>query len=47
VLLVISAAMGHHVFWLWIPLLFLFWRMSWWRRAHRWSVARRGPHDWI
>lgn len=30
-LIVISAAIGHTLFWLWIPLLFLFWRMSWWR----------------
>jgi hypothetical protein len=41
-LIVISAALGHHVFWLWIPLLFLFWRMSWWRRRRSWSGAQRG-----
>jgi hypothetical protein len=35
VLIVISAASGHHVFWLWIPLAFFFWRTFWWRRA-RW-----------
>jgi hypothetical protein len=49
VLLVVSAASGHHhVFWLfWIPLVFLFWRMSSWRRR-RWPAAtRRGPNDWV
>jgi hypothetical protein len=30
-LIVVAAATGHHLFWLWIPLVFLFWRMSWWR----------------
>jgi hypothetical protein len=45
-LLVISAAVGHHVFWLWIPLLFLFWRMSWYRRRRGWTGARRGPDHW-
>jgi hypothetical protein len=45
-LIVISAATGHHVFWLLIPLLFVAWRMSWRRR--RWPAdARRGPGDWI
>jgi hypothetical protein len=33
-LIVISAATGHGVFWLWIPLLFVLWRMSW-RRSRR------------
>ena len=48
VLIVLSAATGHehHVFWLWIPLLFLFWRMSWWRRRHWLVGTRRGPDDW-
>jgi hypothetical protein len=46
-LIVISAATGHHVFWLWIPLVFLFWRMSWWRRTRSWAGARRGPNGWI
>jgi DUF1707 SHOCT-like domain len=48
VLLVISAAAGHHHFsWLWIPLLFVFFRMFSWRRR-RWSAApRRGPGDWL
>jgi Flp pilus assembly protein TadB len=43
-LIVVSAAIGHHVFWLWIPLVFLFWRMSWWRRRRSWAGARRGPN---
>src|SRR5258708_22313211 len=46
-LIVISAATGHHVFWLWIPLLFLFWRMSWWRRRRSWVGARRGWDGWV
>ena len=45
-LIVISAAIGHHRFWLWIPLVFLFWRMSWWRRRRSWAGARRGPNGW-
>jgi hypothetical protein len=45
VLIIVSAAFGHHVFWLWIPVLFLIWRLSWWRR--RWFAGpRRGPGDW-
>jgi hypothetical protein len=46
-LIVISAAIGHDLFWLWIPLLFLFWRMSRWRRRWSWAGARRGPDGWI
>lgn len=46
-LIVISAATGHHLFWLWIPLIFLFWRMSWWRRRRSWAGPRRGPNGWI
>ena len=48
VLIAISAATGHHhLFVLWIPLLFVFWRMSWWRRR-RWAAGpRRGPGGWI
>jgi hypothetical protein len=46
-LIVISALAGHHVFWLWVPLLFLFWRLSWWPRS-RWRAGpRRGSHEWI
>jgi hypothetical protein len=46
-LIVVSAATGHHIFWLWIPLVFLFWRMAWWRRRRSWAGARRGWDDWI
>jgi hypothetical protein len=50
-LIVISAVAGHHaghhIFWLWIPLLFLFWRLSWWPRRRRWAGPRRGSHEWI
>ena len=46
-LTVIMAVIGHHLFWLWIPLVFLFWRMSWWRRRRSWAGARRGPNGWI
>ena len=36
VLIVVSAAAGHPVFFgLWLPLAFLFWRMSWWRVSPR------------
>jgi Domain of unknown function (DUF1707) len=38
---------GHHVVWLWIPLLFLFWRLFWWPRRRRWAGPRRGSHEWI
>ena len=46
-LIVISAAIGHTLFWLWIPLLFLFWRMFWWRQRRSWAGARRGRDGWI
>jgi Flp pilus assembly protein TadB len=46
-LIVVSAALGHHVFWLWIPLVFLVWRMSWWRRRRSLAAARRGWDGWI
>lgn len=39
---------GHHgFFWLWIPLVFLFWRMSWWRRRRSWAGSRRGWDEWL
>jgi hypothetical protein len=45
---VVSAITGHHVFWLWVPLAFLFfWRITWWRRRHWLAGGRRGPGDWI
>jgi hypothetical protein len=46
-LILVSAATGHHVLWLWVPLAFLFWRMSWWGRRHRLAGVRRGPGDWV
>ena len=47
VLIAVSAATGHHVFWLWVPLAFLVWRMSWWRRRRWLAGARRGPDGWV
>jgi hypothetical protein len=48
VLIVVLAATGrHHVFWLWIPLAFLFFRMSWWRRRRWQTGTRRGPDGWF
>ena len=49
VLVVLSSLSGHehHVFWLWLPLLFIFWRLSAWRRRSWWSGPRRQPGDWI
>jgi hypothetical protein len=46
-LIVVSAVAGHHAFWLWIPLLFLLWRLSWWPRRRRWAGPRRGWDEWI
>jgi hypothetical protein len=46
-LIAVSAVAGHHVFWLWIPLVFIFWRQSWWARRRRWAGPRRGSHEWI
>jgi Domain of unknown function (DUF1707) len=44
-LIVVSASAGYHVFWLWLPLVFLLWRMSWWRRG-RWT-ARGGSGECV
>ena len=44
-LIAFSAVAGHHVFWLWLPILFLFWRLSWWSRRRPWASARRGWHE--
>lgn len=46
-LVLVLAVAGHHIFWIWIPLLFLFWRMSWGRRRRSWAGPRRGPGGWI
>jgi hypothetical protein len=45
--LIVFAAIGHHFFWLWLPLAFVLWRTSWWRRRRSWAGARRGPNGWI
>jgi Flp pilus assembly protein TadB len=41
-LLIASALVAHHVFWLWIPLLFVFWRSSR-RRRRRLAGPRPRP----
>ena len=46
-LIVVSAVTGHHVAWLWIPLVFLFWRMSAWRRRRWLAGGRRLPDEWL
>jgi hypothetical protein len=47
-LAVISAATGgHHIAWLWIPIVFVIWRMRWWRHHGRLAGPRRGADDWI
>jgi Flp pilus assembly protein TadB len=48
-LFLISVATSHHHggFWLWVPLLFIFWRLSAWRRRRWVATTRRGPGDWI
>jgi hypothetical protein len=46
-LILVSAIAGHHALWLWIPLLFLFWRLSWWPRRRRWAGPRRRSDEWI
>lgn len=47
-LIVISAAAGHghHVFWFWVPLVFLFWRLASWRRRS-WTGPRHRSQDWL
>src|SRR5262249_44505194 len=45
-LAVLAAATRHHFFWLWVPLVFLVLRMSWWRRGRFFAGPRRGPDDW-
>jgi len=46
-LIVVAVVTGHHFFWLWIPLVYLIWRLSWWRRRRWLAGARRGPGGWI
>jgi hypothetical protein len=45
-LIVISTAIGHHHTLLWIPLVFLFWRMFWWPQRRSWASTRRVPRRW-
>jgi hypothetical protein len=49
-LIVIAASAGHHaghfMFLLWIPIVFLFWRMSWWRRRRSWAAERHRTDHW-
>ena len=45
-LILLAAVTGHHVFWLWIPLLFVLWRVSWWRRRRWFAGSGRGPDEW-
>ena len=45
-LILVAAVTGHHLLWLAIPL-FLFWRLSWWRRRHWYAGAHRGPDHWV
>jgi Domain of unknown function (DUF1707) len=49
VVFVISAASGHghHTSWLWIPILFVVWRMLWSRRGRPWTGGRQRHDDWI
>jgi hypothetical protein len=47
VLIVTSAAGGHHASWLWIPFVFLCLKVGWWRRRRSWAAARRGWQDWV
>ena len=44
--LLVCAVIGHHGFWLVIPLLFVCWRMSSWRRRRRWMGQGPGG-GWI
>lgn len=38
---------GHHAFWALIPLMFLVYRMWWWRRRPWHMVGGRGPGTWL
>lgn len=40
-LVVLSAGHAHNIFWVWIPLVFLLWRVSWFRRRRSWTGGRR------
>jgi hypothetical protein len=46
----VAGGHGHHGYWfgwLWIPVIFFIWRMSWRRRRHWWADARRQSDDWL
>jgi hypothetical protein len=52
VVLLLGALTGghdHHFWlgWLWIPLVFFLWRMSWRRRRHWWANSQRRSDDWL
>ena len=48
-LVLIAALTGHRhqASWLWIPLLFVFWRMAWWRRTRWMASSKRYPGERI
>jgi hypothetical protein len=46
VLVILAAASGHHAFWAWVVVLFILWRVRWWRRRH-FADGHRGTGDWI
>lgn len=46
-LLIVTVAIGHHVFLVWALLMFLFWRLSARRRRRQWAGPRRAPGDWF
>jgi hypothetical protein len=46
-LIAICAVTGRHTFWLLIPLVFLVYRMCWWRWLPSRMVGGRGPGTWL
>ena len=46
-LVAICAVTHHHAFWLLIPLVFLAYRMCWWRRRPSRIAGPRGPGTWL
>jgi Flp pilus assembly protein TadB len=44
-LIVVLAAIGHHIILLWIPLLFVIWRVTSWRRRRWLAGGRRFPDE--
>lgn len=43
----LSGGHGHDTFWLWVPIVFVVWRVSWSRRRRQWAGARRAADDWL